>query len=224
MASARRGGVGRHFRACRAPTPLVQSQRGNEGAPRLSKQPSRADVDFGYEQPGPATGAVLEAGFTVVTRLGSLWPSLKHCSLLSTCLTPAAAPDDHSAQRRLMRPPGALGAAQEHAPSQRYKFMAMRILPSRCRRRLTFPTAITTYAPNVLRDILAEHVPALSRALLNKPLTPADADTPFAPPLLADVLTAALIFMRMLDGGRRRTRSMALVQAYIELSSIAGRM
>ncbi|KAI5886022.1 uncharacterized protein SCHCODRAFT_02643075 [Schizophyllum commune H4-8] len=68
-------------------------------------------------------------------------------------------------------------------------------------RRLTFSAAVTTYTPTVLRGILAEHVPALSRALLNKPLTPADGDTPLAPPLPADVLIAALDFARMLHGG-----------------------
>ncbi|KAL1739830.1 hypothetical protein HDZ31DRAFT_68544 [Schizophyllum fasciatum] len=68
-------------------------------------------------------------------------------------------------------------------------------------RRLTFSAAVTTYTPTVLRGILAEHVPALACALLNKPLTPADGDSPLAHPLPAEVLIAALDFARMLHGG-----------------------
>ncbi|KAI3998362.1 hypothetical protein K525DRAFT_245575, partial [Schizophyllum commune Loenen D] len=45
------------------------------------KQLARLDVSFDSESPKPPTEAALEASFTVVTRLGSLCPSLKHCSL-----------------------------------------------------------------------------------------------------------------------------------------------
>ncbi|KAL1693999.1 hypothetical protein GGG16DRAFT_122848 [Schizophyllum commune] len=130
------------------------------------KQLTRLDVSFdsepSREQPKPPTEAALEAGFTVVTRLGSLCPSLKRCSLPGACLAPAPlAPatnqDAHSARvgKASWARPVSLENAwfPQVAPAQKYKFIAMGIFSGRYPPAILASAGIMTEAQTeALRD------------------------------------------------------------------------
>ena len=130
------------------------------------KQLARLDVSFdsepSREQPKPLTEAALEAGFTVVTRLGSLCPSLKHCSLPGACLAPAPlapTPNQDAHPARVGKASWARPVLLENAwfpqvaPAQKYKFIAMGIFSGRYPPAILASAGIMTEAQTeALRD------------------------------------------------------------------------
>ncbi|KAL1745221.1 hypothetical protein HDZ31DRAFT_82090 [Schizophyllum fasciatum] len=116
---------------------------------RLTHLDVSFDVEPSREPTKPPTEAALEAGFGAVTRLGSLCPSLLHCSLPGTCLVPTPgehAPDMDSLYARVGKSTWTRPVLHENAwfpqvsPALKYKFITMGIFTGR------YPPAILASA------------------------------------------------------------------------------